>query len=125
MLEGRTAEGKPRARVVGVGASCWGNPGQTMASLRRGCWWGGAQQGQGISSPLPYPMEQLSSAGRELGPEPGNCWTLALRAIEVVSALFLDSEWLFCAEGSGQGRGYLALVLPAGGLGCRGSYKPL
>lgn len=37
---------KPRAEVVGVGASCWGNPGQTMASLRRGCWWGGAQQGQ-------------------------------------------------------------------------------
>lgn len=34
----------------------------------------------------PYPMEQLSSARRELEPWPGNCWVLALRANEVVAA---------------------------------------
>ena len=43
---GQAVEGKPRAGVVGVGASCWGNPGQTMASLRRGFGWGEAGQGQ-------------------------------------------------------------------------------
>lgn len=43
---GQAAEGKPRAEVVGVGASYWGNPGQTMVSLRRGFGWGEAGQGQ-------------------------------------------------------------------------------
>lgn len=44
---GQAVEGKPRAGVAGVRAGCWGNPGQTMASLRRGYGWGEAGQGPG------------------------------------------------------------------------------
>lgn len=83
---GQDCRGETQGRSGRGGGQLLGHPGQTMASLRRGCWRGGAQQGQRISNPLPWPMEQLSSVRRELGPGPGNCWVLALKATEVVPA---------------------------------------
>lgn len=94
-------EGKPRAAVFRVGTSCWGNPGQTMASLRRGCRQAGAGHGHSKGENVGNCAFSCWLSQWSNCPLVGGSWDLSMGmtgqlrpAIEVVLAPLLGLEWL-------------------------------